>query len=375
MRGHIRQQGKTWYAIVNLGRDASTGKRKQKWHRFSSRREAQAGLTEILSRLDRGTYVEQTKVTVAQFLDEWFTATSATRRASTNATYRSVISAHLVPNIGEMRLQALMPATLNALYSTLLSTGKSGATVRYVHAVMRKALGDAQRWNMVARNAADAADPPRVARRQITTWSAREVRSFLAHVAPDRLCAAYVLSATTGMRRGEVLGLRWRDVDLDAGRVSIAQTLVSIAGAAYMSEPKTTRGRRMIALDATTTNALTRHRAAQMFERATAGRYVDHDLVFVQEDGSPLSPAAFSDAFWHHVKAAKLPRIRLHDLRHTHATLALAAGVHPKVVSERLGHASVAFTLDTYSHAIPSMQETAAELVALHVFGEETEAA
>lgn len=198
------------------------------------------------------------------------------------------------------------------------------------------------------------------------------MRTFLEHVRDDRLYAAYVLAATTGMRRGEVLGLRWQDVDLDHGRVSVSQTLVVVSGYdVQYSEPKTAKGRRSIALDENTREALKEWRERQSVERALWGdAYTDADLVFARENGTPLHPDLFSDAFWRHVAEAKLPRIRFHDLRHTHATLALAAGVHPKVVSERLGHASVVITLDTYSHAIPAMQETAAELVASLVFTE-----
>jgi integrase len=236
--------------------------------------------------------------------------------------------------------------------------------------VLRRALKDAVRSNLVTRNVAELVDPPRVPRKQIKTWSAREVRTFLDHVKDDRLYAAYVLAATTGMRRAEVLGLRWQDVDLEIGRVSVSQTLVVVNGyEVQFSEPKTARGRRMVALDEQTLAAIREQRERQMFERALwAEAYEDEDLVFAREDGTPIHPDSFSDAFWRNVAAAKLPRIRFHDLRHTHATLALAAGVHPKVVSERLGHASVAFTLDTYSHAIPAMQETAASLVASLVF-------
>ena len=369
MKGHTRKRGNCWYAIVDLPRDA-TGKRRQKWlSGFRTKRDADAALTDVLTTLGKGTHVEPSKQTVAAFLDDWFAATSSSRRASTNATYEAIIRTHLVPRIGSHTLQGVSAAALNRLYCDLLDAGSSPATVRYVHAVIRKALSDAVRWSLVSRNVADAADPPRVARRQVRTWSAREVKHFLSHVEADRLCAAYVLAATTGMRRGEILGLRWRDVDLEAGRVSVSQTLVLVEGEVLVSEPKTARGRRMIALDATTTGALLAHREQQKVERALMGdEYADSDLVFANEDGTPLNPEAFSDAFQRHLRAADMPRIRFHDLRHTHATLALSAGVHPKVVSERLGHASVAFTLDTYSHAVPAMQEEAAGIVADLVF-------
>jgi integrase len=189
----------------------------------------------------------------------------------------------------------------------------------------------------------------------------------------DRLFAAFALAATIGMRRGEVLGLRWQDLDLEAGRASIAQTLVVVGGyEVQYSEPKTAKGRRMVALDPQTVGALKVHKDRQLLERSLwADAYTDADLVFAREDGTTIHPDSFSDAFWRHTKEAKLTRIRFHDLRHTQATLALAAGVHPKVVSERLGHASITITLDTYSHAIPAMQETAASLVAALVFDQE----
>lgn len=382
MRGHVRKQGSTWYVVVDLPRDRVTGKRKQKWHSgFRTKRDADKALTDILSRLDQGTYVEPTKRTLAAFLDEWLVAVRPTLRASTHATYETIVQTHIAPRIGSVALQSLTPGRLNALYADLLASGRadgkgglSTATVRYVHAVIRKALSDAMRWSLVTRNVADAADPPRVSRKQIRTWSARELRAFLAHVDGDRLHAAYVLAATTGMRRGEVLGLRWQDVDLESQRVSISQTLVVVGGyEAQYSEPKTAKGRRSVALDPTTTEALRSHRERQMLERQLmADAYVDSDLVFAREDGAWIHPDSFSELFWRHAKAAKLPRIRFHDLRHTHATLALAAGVHPKVVSERLGHASITITLDTYSHAIPAMQETAASLVASLVFEDST---
>jgi len=370
MKGHVRRRGTLWCAVVDLPRDPATGKRRQRWlSGYKTRRDAQVALTEVLATLGKGTFVEPSKQTVAAFLDDWFQATSSSRRASTNATYAVVIRTHLVPRIGSIKLQALSSQALNRLYCDLLDAGSAPATVRYAHAVIRKALLDAVRWSLVTRNVADAADPPRLTRKQTRTWLASEVRRFLSHVQGDRLYVAYMVAATTGARRGEVLGLRWFDLDLESGRASIAQTLISVSGDIQLSEPKTARGRRNVALDSHTVAALRAHRDHQVVERALAGdEYADADFVFANEDGTPLHPDVFSDAFQRHVRSSRLPRIRFHDLRHTHATLSLGAGVHPKVVSERLGHASVAFTLDTYSHAVPAMQETAAELVADLVF-------
>lgn len=198
------------------------------------------------------------------------------------------------------------------------------------------------------------------------TWTAAELARFLAHVRDDRLVAAWRLAAATGMRRGEVLGLAWDAVELDAGLVRVRQTLTSPDYKPTLAQPKTERARRAVALDADTVAALREHRTRQLEERLAAGNAWRNEaaLVFTREDGSAIHPQAFSEAFERHVAAAGLPKIPLHGLRHTHATLALQAGVHPKVVSDRLGHYSAAFTLDTYSESIPVLQESAAALVA-----------
>jgi integrase len=205
----------------------------------------------------------------------------------------------------------------------------------------------------------------------MTTWKPQELRAFLEHVRNDRLFAAFLLLATTGMRRGEALGLRWEDVDLDEGWVSVTRSLISVGYDVKVSEPKTQRGRRRVALDSTTVAVLRDHRKSQLEERMAWGpAWRENGHVFAREDGSPIHPDAFSKLFNNRVRAAGVPRIRLHDLRHTHATLALQRGIHPKVVSERLGHASIAITLDTHSHAIPALEREAAELVATLVFGD-----
>jgi integrase len=225
--------------------------------------------------------------------------------------------------------------------------------------------------NVEMRNAADAATPPRVTRSEPRTWTPTELRTFLGSVTDDRLYAAWLLLASSGMRRGELLGLRWQDVDLDAARVSVTRSLVSVRNQLTFSEPKTRRGWRSIALDTGTVAELRVHRVRQAQERLAlgVGSQARDALVFTDPLGEPVKPDSFSQFFERRVKQLELPRIRLHDVRHTHATLALEAGVHPKVVSERLGHASTAFTLDTYSHAVPAMEEQAAELIATLVRG------
>jgi integrase len=273
---------------------------------------------------------------------------------------------------------------LTRLYADLLEHGRrdrdglSRRSVRYLHAIVRGALSDARRWGLVTHNVAEQADPPRQDRNRdaMRTWSAEQVRAFLDHVGDDRLCTLWLLLVSTGMRRGEACGLHWDDLDLEAARVAVRRNLTAVRGRgpareASWSEPKTSRSRRSVALDANTVEQLRAHRRRQLEERLAAGpAYVDRGLVFCREDGSELDPDWVSKRFERLADAAGLPRIRLHDLRHTHATLALQAGVHVKVVSERLGHATVGMTLDTYSHVIPAMQEDAAQRVAALVFGD-----
>jgi integrase len=384
MRGHVRKRGSTWCVVVDVGRDPETGKRRQSWKSgFRTRRKAERGLTELLGRLEAGSFVEPTRQTVGEFLCEWLAAIGARGlRPNTLSTYRMLIEKHLVPRIGSVPLQGLSASHLNAAYADMLTrgrrnvktpTGLSPRTVRYAHSVIRKALADAVRWNRLVRNVADSADPPRKAAtvKSPKTWTAAELRAFLEHVEGDRLSAAWRLAASTGLRRGEVLGLAWDAVDLEGSRIAVRQTLTVADYKPRLAPPKTDRSRREVALDAETVSALREHRKRQLEERLAVGEVWQNedDLVFTDAIGHPIHPQSFSEAFERHVTAAGLRKMPLHGLRHTHATLALQAGVHPKVVSDRLGHYSAAFTLDTYSDSIPALQEGAAAAVAALVRG------
>jgi integrase len=228
-------------------------------------------------------------------------------------------------------------------------------------------------WNLLVRNVAEAANPPKKQRAKIKTWRAEQLRTFLSSVRGDRLYAAWMVAALTGMRRGEVLGLKWSDLDLDHGRLKIDRALILVDYVPAISETKTDKGRRTVALDSATVAALQEHDARQAVEAAMAGDAWENDegYVFTDELGRVIHPQAFTDRFKRYAKRAKLPAIRLHELRHSHATLALESGVAPKVVSDRLGHASTAFTMDTYADALPAVEETAAAMVTSLVLGDD----
>jgi len=245
--------------------------------------------------------------------------------------------------------------------------------VRHIHALLHRALTDAVRWGKLQRNPADAADPPRISRigaNEMKSWSAKQLQIFLSKTKSDRLNPLWHTLATTGMRRGEALGLRWNDVDLEGANgtgpvLLVRQALVSAGYKVSFTEPKTKRGRRTIALDAGTVMVLKawrdiQHAEAQHWKKL----WIETGLVFTRENGTAWHPDRVSKLFEDAVSASGLPRIRLHDLRHTHATIALGASIHPKVVSDRLGHNTVAFTLDVYSHCIPALAQDAAEKIA-----------
>jgi integrase len=290
-------------------------------------------------------------------------------RATTWANYRTYLNAYVIPVVGQTRLGDLTAVRLNLLYGRLLTEGRargSGGlapkTVQNIHRMLHRALRDAVRWNYLPRNVAEDASPPRGERRRPNIWTPQQLRIFVQHVQGDRFFALWLLVVTTGFRRGELAGLDRRDVDLEHGRVSPTTARVVVDGHVQESGTKTPSGERTVALDPTTHQALRTYIDAWTTERELLGQ--DTQLLFVWPDGRPLHPDTITALFDRHRRAAGLPRIRLHGVRHSYASAALKAGVPAKVVSERLGHATAAFTLQVYSHVIPGMDQTAATTVA-----------
>jgi integrase len=372
----------TWSFVIDL--PAVAGKRQQMYRRgYATKKEAQTAETQQLAEIARGTFVRPARVTVERYLvDEWLPAKVSTLKPSTAASYALMTNSYVVPFIGGAELSKVDGAMLNALYAKLLTEGRRGRSgqagtglspksVRNVHGMLHRAFKDAVRWRRVAVNPVDAADQPRRVSPEMSVWTAEQIRRFVDHAADDRFGAVWRLFALTGMRRGEVLGLRWSDVDLDASRLSIRQTVVEMSTGIVVGTPKSSAGVRTIALDPATVAALRRWRKVQLEERMLMGEgWQDgDDRVATEPDGSAVHPNTLSRRFKMMTKDAALPAIRLHDVRHSYATAALSSGVNVKVVSKRLGHADIAVTLRVYAHVLPGDDEAAASAVAAFIDG------
>lgn len=395
MAGSIKKttgpQGVAYLVRVEYPRDPITGKRKQRSASFPTKKEAEKALSEWLVKIERGTAIEPSKTTVAEYLTYWLESYARhNTRLSTYASYESYTRSHLVPAFSSVLLARLTPTHLRDFYSEKLRGGRmdgkagglSSRTVKYLHSIMREALQHAFEQGLVYRNVADAVKPPKGTRPQVQVWNATEARTFLTMAQDAPYAPLWLVLLTTGMRRGEALGLRWQDVDMAKGLIRVHQTLVDVNGAVSIGEPKTKSGRRTIELDSSCIAALQEHHERQGFlRRAWTDERRGLDLVFTTVNGNWIHPRNVDREYFgiltriekqrqaERPDDAALPRITLHGLRHTCATLLLLHNVNPKVVSERLGHASISITLDTYSHVLPSMQKDAADAIGAALFG------
>ena len=372
MRGHIVKRGKNSYSIaVSLGRDATTGKYKYQWVTAKgSKKEAEKRLSEVLNQIDNGIFIKPGKTTLAEYLERWLKDYAWPNLAPRTAEgYESIIRQHVIPGIGNLPLTQLKPEHLQRYYSEKVASGRcdgkgalSQTTVSHHHTCLHRALKMALKWGLLSRNPADAVTPPRPRRSEMQTMNEDEVQTFLEAAKATPYYALFYLALFTGMRRSELLALRWCDMDLPLCQVYVSRTLHHLRnGEIVFRAPKTAKGRRMIALSPSAAIVLREHKEKQVAMRLMLGKHLeDGDLVFSQPDGKPLLPDTVSHAWVKIVKRAGLKHFRLHDGRHTHASLLLKQNVHPKIVQERLGHATISTTLDLYSHIAPGLQEAAA---------------
>lgn len=363
MRGSkVTKRGDAWSAVVDLPPDPTSGERRQKRVTRRTKKEVELAIAELIGKAQAG-FTDSGKVTVSEFLDSWLAAVTPTVRSSTARRYKDLANKHIKTEIGSIKLAKLTPADVQRLYANRRESGLSSTTVHHMHSVLHGALDHAVKWGLVMRNVTDAVDPPRRQNPEMQTWSAGDAAKFLAAARGDELEAFWYLALTTGMRRGEMLGLRWSDIDFERSALSVRRSLSRGATSRLEAgEPKTAAGRRRIALPANTLDKLKKHRTKQKAIWLAVGEgYADRELVFATVNGTPIHPNTLARAFTKLIAKAGVSKIRFHDLRHTSATLLLASGEHPKVVQERLGHSSITETLDRYSHVSADMQQRAAE--------------
>ena len=326
---------------------------KRRYITGETREDVAEKLAKAISDRADGLVFDAGSTTTGEYLTQWLSdSVRGTVQGSTYRSYGRVVDGHLVPGVGRVKLAKLRPDHIRRLYRSMLDAGKATRTVQYAHTLLKRALAQAVMDGLIPRNAAEAVRPPKLKRDEIQPLNADQVRALL-DASDERSCALYTVAVRTGMRPGEILALRWSDVDLEAGTVQINRALSE----GEFSTPKTPRSRRRISLSPATVAALKAHRKRQLEERmAKAGLWEDHGLVFPSSVGTPKSQRNLNREFKNAAKRAGLPdHFKLYDLRHTCATLLLARNVHPKYVQELLGHASIAQTLDTYSHVIPGM--------------------
>ncbi len=350
-----------WVADVSL----PDGKRKRK--RSKSQKVVKGWLLTQRDAIRDGTVIEKDQIRVGEFIDRYMTDVAEhTLRPKTLEAYNYLIRMHIKPEIGDIRLTQLRPENLQSLYSKKLNSGLSHRTVQFIHSVIHKALEHAGRWGLVVRNVADLVDPPSVKRKARPTFTVEELNKFLDSVKGHRWEPIYLLAAGTGLREGELLGLRWQDVSLETGIIQIQQAVQYLVGKGLVfTEPKSETSRRPVVLPNFAIEALKQQREYQGHSKQSAnGQWQETGLVFTTSNGTPISPRNLIRHFKNCLEKSGLPDIRFHDFsRHTHASLLLAAGVHPKIVQERLGHSQISLTMDTYSHTIPSMQTEAASKI------------
>lgn len=361
----IKRGKDKWLVRVFLGRDESGKTKFFNEIFYGKKKDADAFEAKKKSELVSGVALTHSSVTVNEYLDKWLLVAAKPRlKERTYEDYGQYLKRYIRPRIGKLKLSKLKPLDIQGIYTWMLENKLSPRTVRFAHAILSSALKQAVKWQIIPSNPATMVDLPQNHRKEMKALSPKEAKQFLDAAKKDKWFVIFSLAISTGMRPEEYLGLQWKDIDLEKGTAIVQRALVwkRKGGGWSLQEPKTSQSRRMIPLPTSVVSELKRHRKKQLEERIGLGAaYQNFDFVFATEIGTPILTSNLTRRHFKPIlKDAELPEnIRLYDLRHSCATLLLAAGENPKVVSERLGHATIVLTLDTYSHVLPSMQQSA----------------
>jgi len=370
MRGTITKRGNSYRIKVALGKDPVSSKYLSHYETVrGNKKEAERRLNELIHQRNNGTFIKPGKVTLNEYLKSWLADYCKPNLSPrTHELYSYICDKHILPTLGSILLVELKPQHLQRLYADKLSSGLSGRTVQIIHVTLHKAFKNAVKTGLLIRNVVDAVDSPKIQRREMRVMSETDLHIFLEYAKGTPYYALFYTSLFTGMRRAELLALRWSDVDLTLCQLSVTRSMQYLHGVApenriTFKEPKTSKSKRLISLSPSTVITLREHRDKQSKLREELDMTVtDSDLVFSHYDGSPLLPNSVTHAWIKLTRKCGLAGVRLHDARHTHASLLLKQGVHPKIVQERLGHGSIQITLDTYSHVTPGLQQAAANM-------------
>lgn len=363
MRGRITQRSiGSWTIILDIGREPATGKRRQQTETVRGpKRAAEKRLAELIYEVDNGVYIKPAKVTLRDFFERWLRDYAAHRvRATTLEGYRWRAKS-ITASLGNIRLADLHPEHIQRYYTEKLTSGAAASTVVKHHNLIRQALATAVRWKLIATNVAELVDPPRKTFKEMRALTPDEIQLLLDSCQGTPWHTIFHTLIWTGLRRSELLGLRWKDVDTLLASLRVTQVLHQLGDRTFVyTEPKTAKGRRAVSLTPASCLMLQSQNERQEHEAALLGiPFTGDTLVFSHPDGSPRRPDTLTKAFRRYSRQAGLTGVRLHDLRHTHASLLLKLNVNPKIVSDRLGHASIQITMDVYSHLMPGMQEAA----------------
>lgn len=374
MPGHLEKRSdKSWTIVIDVGKDPSTGKRKRIKRAFQGgKREAEKEMARLLTELESGLMVDPSAMKVSDYLKQWFDTAKDNLAPTTQVRYKLIIN-RLIEYLGQLELQKLKPMHVQQMYSKLFSDRRDGkqhdgkdkllspATVLYHHRVLHKALESAVKWQLVPRNVADAVDPPKLPKQIVTALDDDNVVYLFEKAKDTPYLALLVVAVMTGMRRGEIMGLKWEDIDFDNQKIYVQRTLQYIPKQGLIfKEPKTAGSRRSVSMTPFVQEVLRKHRKKQLEDKFAAGPlWEEHGMVFCQANGKPMHPDTPTSWFPAFCEQIKLPKVKFHSLRHTCASLLLKQGVHSKIVADILGHSSTRITDDIYSHVLPGVQEDA----------------
>ncbi|MGX9932000.1 site-specific integrase [Virgibacillus salarius] len=364
MKGSIIKRGNKYSFVIDIGRDPVTRKRKQKRvSGFTTEKKAEEAMIDMIAELNKGGYVEPSTERLADYLDSWLAHKKKRVVHSTYLHYKGYVNNHIKPALGDIKVFDLNPRQVQNFYDSLLDHKLSERSVHHIHRILSNALDYGARLGDLSKNVAKAAEPARVRKKEMKYWSIESLSKFINDTRTEQFYIAWYIASFTGMRQGEVLGLKWDCVDFSNKMIYVKRSLKrSEENNYHIADLKNNSSYRSISISDSDVFELKKHLNEQKRIKMNAGdSYIDNNLVVATSIGTHVLPSNLGRAFRRSIKQSKLNKIRFHDLRHTHASMLFVLGVHPKIVQERLGHSSIQVTLDTYSHMLPNMQEAVAE--------------